>query len=83
MSRSAFSARFTELAGEPVMRYLMRWRMQLAATWLAEERVTIAEVAERLGYGSEAAFSWVFRRTFGAPPGSVRRQPIPDWPPSG
>ena len=31
MSRSAFAARFSELVGEPVMHYVARWRMQVAA----------------------------------------------------
>src|SRR5262245_23764353 len=31
MSRSAFSARFTELVGEPAMKYVTRWRMHLAS----------------------------------------------------
>src|SRR5215207_1691352 len=29
MSRSAFAARFTQLAGEPAMQYVTRWRMHL------------------------------------------------------
>ena len=73
MSRSAFSARFTELVGEPPMRYLTRWRMQVAVTWLRDDDVTAGEVANRLGYQSEAAFSRAFKRSVGIPPGFVRR----------
>ena len=57
MSRSAFAARFTELVGEPPMHYLARWRMHLALTALNEEGATVAELADRLGYRSEAAFA--------------------------
>ena len=32
-------------------------------------------LADRLGYGSEAAFSRAFKRTMGEPPGAVRRRP--------
>ena len=39
MSRSAFAARFTELVGEPVMRYVTRWRMQVALDWLQHDDV--------------------------------------------
>ncbi|HSI81357.1 MAG TPA: AraC family transcriptional regulator [Solirubrobacterales bacterium] len=46
MSRSAFAARFTELVGEPAMRYLARWRMHLAATAL-RDGATVTEVADR------------------------------------
>ncbi len=73
MSRSAFAARFTELVGEPVMHYVARWRMHLALTWLEEDDTALAELALRLGYRSEAAFSRAFKRFIGVSPGSVRR----------
>ncbi len=73
MSRSALAARFTELVGEPVMQYVTRWRMHLALTALREEGVTVGELANRLGYRSEAAFSRAFKRVIGVPPGAVRR----------
>ena len=73
MSRSAFAARFTELVGEPAMHYVGGWRMHLALTWLKEDRVTLAELASRLGYESEAAFSRAFKRFIGVSPGVVRR----------
>jgi AraC-like DNA-binding protein len=73
MSRSAFAARFTELVGEPVMRYVTRWRMQVALDWLQHDDVPVAELAARLGYDSEAAFSRAFKRTVGMSPGAVSR----------
>jgi AraC-like DNA-binding protein len=73
MSRSAFAARFTELVDEPAMRYVTRWRMQTARSLLAEDGVTVAEIASRLGYQSEAAFSRAFKRITGTPPGAVAR----------
>lgn len=73
MSRSAFAARFTDLAGEPPMQYLARWRMYLAATWLREDDASLGELALRLGYQSEAAFSRAFKRFFRIAPGAARR----------
>lgn len=73
MSRSAFSARFTEVVGEPAMRYLTRWRLQLARTALRECDDPLGIVAERFGYRSEAAFCRAFKREFGVSPGSDRR----------
>ena len=73
MSRSAFAARFTALVGEPPMHYVARWRMQVAQTWLQEEGAALGELAYRLGYQSEAAFSRAFKRFMGIPPGAVRR----------
>ena len=78
MSRSAFAARFTELVDEPVMQYVTRWRMQVAVNSLKEEGTTVAELANRLGYRSEAAFARAFKRVVGVPPGAVKRtEPLP------
>jgi AraC-like DNA-binding protein len=73
MSRSAFAARFAALVGEPPMHYVARWRMHVALTWLKEEDAGLGELAGRLGYQSEAAFSRAFKRFLGVSPGSVRR----------
>lgn len=75
MSRSAFSARFTALLGEPVMQYVTRWRRQLAHTHLQQSPEPLSQVAHRFGYASEAVFSRAFSRTFGVPPGAVRAAP--------
>jgi AraC-like DNA-binding protein len=73
MSRSAFAARFTELVDEPAMQYVTRWRMQVAVSALREEGATVAELAGRLGYRSEAAFARAFKRVIGLPPGAIKR----------
>jgi AraC-like DNA-binding protein len=74
MSRSRFAARFSTLVGEPPLAYLTRWRMETAAALLGEPGVRLAEVAARVGYESDAAFSKAFRRQFGAPPSVWRRR---------
>jgi AraC-like DNA-binding protein len=73
MSRSAFAARFTELLGEPAMRYVARWRMQVALGWLRDDGMRLGELANRLGYRSEAAFSRAFKRHVGISPGAFGR----------
>jgi AraC-like DNA-binding protein len=73
MSRSGFAARFTQLVGEPAMHYVARWKMRAAEMWLKEASASVGELAGRLGYDSEAAFSRAFKRFIGVPPGSVRR----------
>ena len=73
MSRSAFAARFSELVGEPAMAYVARWRMHLALSALREEGATVGELADRLGYRSEAAFSRAFKRVVGVAPGAARQ----------
>jgi AraC-like DNA-binding protein len=74
MSRSAFAARFTELVGEPVMQYVTAWRMRVAVNTLREERATVAELAQRLGYRSEAAFARAFKRVIGVAPGAIKHR---------
>ncbi|WP_176985178.1 AraC family transcriptional regulator [Asanoa ishikariensis] len=66
-SRSAFAKRFRDTVGDSPARYLARIRMEHAKRLLVE-RGSVAEVAVRLGYGSEAAFSRAFRRHAGVPP---------------
>lgn len=74
MSRSAFAARFTQLVGEPAMRYVAHWKMHTARMWLTEDDASLGELAGRLGYDSEAAFSRAFKRVVGISPGAARRQ---------
>ena len=73
MSRSAFADRFTKLVGEPPLTYLSRWRMHKAIEMLSEGRMTTAEIAEMVGYESEAAFSKAFKKWNGQGPGAYRR----------
>lgn len=73
MSRSAFAERFSYYVQESPVRYLTRWRMQLALRLLDSPGASIAEVANRVGYQSEAAFSRAFKKHVGVPPGEWRR----------
>ena len=73
MSRSGFAARFSEMVGQPAMRYLSDWRMQKARLALVGGTDAIGQIARRVGYQSEAAFGRAFKQTFGATPGSLRR----------
>ncbi|NUP12215.1 MAG: AraC family transcriptional regulator [Polyangiaceae bacterium] len=73
-SRSVFAERFASIVGTTPARYLHRWRMFLASSWLKNERMTVSEAANRLGYDSEAAFSRAFKRFAGVPPSTLRGQ---------
>lgn len=68
MSRSGFSAKFTEVIGTSVKQYLTEWRMNLARMKIMQSPTPLIELAEELGYTSEAAFSRAYKRVFGIPP---------------
>jgi len=73
MSRSMLAERFAHFVGVPPMQYLAQWRMQLAATLLASTALGLAELAPRVGYGSEAALSRAFKRWVGVAPAAWRQ----------
>jgi AraC-like DNA-binding protein len=74
ISRSVFIQRFTQLMGVTPARYILRVRMHLASGWLSTDRVAVNEVADRLGYQSESAFSRAFSRYIGVAPSKIQHQ---------
>jgi AraC-like DNA-binding protein len=74
-SRANLARRFTTLVGEPVMTYLTRWRMTLAADLLANPETTVASVASQVGYASPFGFSTAFKRRYGVSPTLHRQLP--------
>jgi AraC-like DNA-binding protein len=72
MSRSAFSARFRQLVGEPPMAYVTRLRMHTAAS-LLKSGLGMDEIALQVGYDSEVAFRKAFKRELGITPGVYRQ----------
>ena len=71
MSRTRFAQAFRQVSGWTPMQYLTWWRMQVAYGLLQQGEL-IAEVAERVGYGSEASFTRAFKSAFNTTPGKVR-----------
>lgn len=74
LSRSAFFDRFSRTVGVAPMEYLVAWRMALAKNMLRRSDNGIAEVAEKVGYGSASAFSVAFARHVGVPPARYARE---------
>jgi AraC-like DNA-binding protein len=74
LSRSSFFERFTRTVGLPPMEYLLAWRMALAKDLLRhDDSLGLAEVAERVGYGSASTFSTAFSRHVGQSPSRYAR----------
>ena len=76
LSRSVLAERFARLVGMPPIQYLAQWRIQLAASLLRGGKASLAEIAERVGYGSEAALSRAFKRQVGVAPALYRRREV-------
>jgi AraC-like DNA-binding protein len=73
-SRSVLAERFAHLVGSSPMQYLTQWRMLLAANQLARSNAPLARIAEDVGYQTDTAFSRAFRREYGVPPATWRRE---------
>lgn len=73
LSRTALAERFTKHVGMPPISYLTKWRLQLASGLLSGTFLPIAQIAEQVGYESEASFSKSFKRSFGVSPSGWRR----------
>jgi AraC-like DNA-binding protein len=74
MSRSPFATKFKSLVGDPPLSYLTKWRMNLAAGYLGDNQLSIREVAERVGYQSQASFTNAFKRSFGVSPTEYKQR---------
>ena len=74
VSRSVFAERFASAIGQPPMRYLAAWRCKLAADYLRSTTLSLAEIATRIGFDSEAAFGRAFKRRFAASPAAWRNR---------
>lgn len=73
LSRSALADRFIRMIGAPPMQYLAGWRMQVATQKLRNTSASLAQIAEIVGYDSEAAFSRAFKKAIGSAPATWRR----------
>lgn len=73
MGRSGFAKRFKELTGITPIQYLTGWRMQEAVRLLADKSLSIAVIAEQVGYDSDVAFRKAFKKVIGDTPGTVRK----------
>ena len=73
LSRTGFATRFADRMRLTPMAYVTRWRMQIARQELQNPARRVPDVAESVGYISEAAFARVFRKEFGLSPAAFRR----------
>lgn len=74
MSRSKFATLFSNIVGETPLAYLQQYRFRLASQHLREGQLSIQQIAHRVGYSSETAFSQTFKRLFDLTPSQYRQQ---------
>lgn len=74
MSRSAFAQHFRETVGIPPLDHLTNWRMYRARCLLDNSDLSLARIAERVGYETDGAFNRAFKRVVGMTPGEYRRR---------
>jgi len=74
MSRAAFAKRFKDLVGQPMFEYLTMLRIQRAKELLKETKLPLYEVASRVGYESDLAFTKTFKKHIGTTPTRFRKQ---------
>lgn len=73
MSRTSFSNRFKKLTGETPFNYITQWRLLQAKQFLEESKLSVGEIAEQVGYQSEAAFNRVFKKRMSLTPLKFRQ----------
>jgi len=73
LSRSAFADRFQRIVGQTPLNYVTTWRLDRAAEMLRYSQAPVSEIASRVGYASEAAFSRVFKGRYQVSPMQWRK----------
>lgn len=73
MSRSKFANLFSQMMGETPLAYLQQHRLRLASQYLRQGQLPIQQIAHKVGYSSETAFSQVFKRYYEASPKQYRQ----------
>ena len=76
MSRTGFSNKFKTLIGDTPFNYITQWRILQAKEILKESEKQVGEIAEIVGYKSEAAFNRVFKKRVAQTPLKYRQSAL-------
>ena len=72
LNRSYLTRVFKEVTGYSLQEYLLTYRMKMAAKILSENRLSVSEIAEAVGYSDTFTFSKAFKRHFGSSPSTYK-----------
>lgn len=64
---------FIKLGGMPLKQYILRFRMDSANLLLADTNLSIADIAQRIGYEDAHNFSRAYKKVMGVSPSDYRR----------
>lgn len=65
---------FREIFQVTPFQYLQNYRLDLARVLLEEKKLTVSNVAHRIGYSNVSYFSYAFKRRYGMTPGQYRHR---------
>ncbi|NQD96254.1 helix-turn-helix transcriptional regulator, partial [Pseudomonas sp. CrR25] len=74
LSTARFHARFLDETGQTPMDYVRSRRLQLGRHLLQNSRLAVGEIAARVGYSSQSAFTAALSRQFGSTPRVLRQR---------
>ena len=73
LTRYHFIRSFKQSTGMPPHQYMIRRRIDRAKDMLTERETSVAEIAEKTGFGSSVQLTRAFRRIVGTTPSAFRR----------
>ncbi len=73
MSVSSFHQTFKNVTSSSPIQYLKKIRLSKAREFLIEQKLSVAEAANSVGYDSVSQFNREFKRYFGITPGSINK----------
>jgi TolB-like protein/AraC-like DNA-binding protein len=74
MSRSQLHRKLKQVTGKSANQYIREYRLNRAMELLQTGEMSVAEVANAVGFGSPSYFSACFAEHFGYPPGEVKKR---------
>ena len=74
MNPTTMKTLFKEEYGNSIAAHIREHRMEEAAKLLKESSMSIAEIAQAVGYGSQSKFTEVFKKTYGKLPKDFRME---------
>lgn len=74
LNLSVFHLVFSHIYGDTPYAYLKKYKMNLAAKWLLENKMKIADIALDLGYNNASKFAKAFQSVYGMLPKDYRKK---------